>query len=99
MVSVPTGDDPGTKILAFYAANATVVVVAQVVGAVALVPLALFALALARRAPDRSSARRIVAALVLAVVAELATNIPPSSSRSPQSRRPPRRTRGRSPAT
>ena len=77
MVSVPTADDPAAKIVAFYAANASIVIAAQVGGIVALLPLVLFVRALAHRAPDPSSARRLIAVLVLVVIAELATNVPP----------------------
>ena len=77
MVSVPTADDPGAKIVAFYAAHGSIVVVAQVVGALALVPLMAFVFALARRAPDPASSRRTVATGILVVVTELATNVPP----------------------
>jgi hypothetical protein len=78
MVSVPTADDPASKIVSFYAAHGSIVLVAQVVGVLALVPLVAFILALTRRAPNPASARRIMTAGILVVVTELASQVPPS---------------------
>jgi hypothetical protein len=77
MVSVPTADDPAAKIVSFYGANGSIVLAAEVVGVIALVPLVLFIRALAQRAPDQEGSRRLMAAAVLVVVTELATNVPP----------------------
>jgi hypothetical protein len=77
MVSVPTADDPAGKIQVFYDAHASIVITAQVIGAIALIPLVLFVLALGHRLPDLSAPRRLIAALVLVVISELATNVPP----------------------
>lgn len=76
MVSLPTADDSSARIVAFYDAHASIVIAAQVVGIVAIVPLVLFVLALARRAPDASSARRVIAVLILVAAAELVTALP-----------------------
>jgi hypothetical protein len=77
MVSVPTADVEAAKIVAFYDIHASIVIAAQVIGVIALVPLALFVLALVRRLHDPSSARRLIAALMLVVITELVTNVPP----------------------
>jgi hypothetical protein len=77
MASIPTSDEASPKIIAFYDSNASVVVIAQVVGVLALVALAAFTLSMARQAADDVARRALIASLVLAVIAELATNIPP----------------------
>ena len=71
MVSLPTAAQGGRQIQAFYAAHATVILIQQVLGIVALAFLLAFAVALgARRQPWL-----LVGTLALAI-AELATNIP-----------------------
>jgi hypothetical protein len=77
MASVPTGDDSSAKIVAFYDAHASVVIVAQLVGLLAVIALALFTVGLARNAPDETTRRNLIVALVITVIAELATNVPP----------------------
>jgi hypothetical protein len=77
MVSLPTADDPPATIVAFYAAHGSVVVAAQIIGAIALLPFAMFGIALARRAPDGSHARRIIGSGIIVIVTEVATNVPP----------------------
>ncbi|MDP9329088.1 MAG: hypothetical protein M3P11_00325 [Actinomycetota bacterium] len=77
MVSVPTADDPAAKIVAFYQAHTSIVLVAEVVGILALVPLVLFIRALAQRSSDAAHSRRLMGVAVLVVVTELATNVPP----------------------
>ncbi|MGA9160764.1 MAG: hypothetical protein WB297_07865 [Actinomycetota bacterium] len=77
MVSIPTADDPGATIVAFYSDHGAVVIAAQVVGALALAPFVMFASALARRALPRTRAPRIVGATTLVVLTELATAVPP----------------------
>ncbi len=77
MVSIPTADDPGAAIVAFYSGHGSVVIAAQVVGLLALVPFVMFAFALARRASPGSAAPRIVSASTLVVLTELATVVPP----------------------
>jgi hypothetical protein len=77
MVSIPTADDPSGKIQAFYDAHASIVIVAQAIGVIALIPLVLFVLALAHGPADPSDHRRLIAALMLVVITELATNVSP----------------------
>jgi hypothetical protein len=77
MVSVPTADDSSASIVAFYDAHASVVIIAQVVGVVAIIALVLFTVGLAREAPDAPTQRRLFAALVFVAIAELGTNVPP----------------------
>jgi hypothetical protein len=64
---------------AFYSAHGTLIVIAQAIGALALIPLAMFARALDRRerASDGAGRSRIVPAVVLVVVAEIVTNALP----------------------
>ena len=50
MVSVPTAEDSAEHVKAFYAAHGTVIVIAQAIGVLALIPLVMFARALDRRA-------------------------------------------------
>ena len=73
MASLPTGTQGGREIQAFYAAHATVVLVQQVLGVVALGFLLAFAVALGalRR-------RWLLVGAVLLAITELATNIPPT---------------------
>src|SRR5262245_15412885 len=70
LASLPTSADSEATIKAFYSDNATVIVVQQVIGAIALIPLALFALSLK---PNRF----LRPALVLFVAVELVTNVVP----------------------
>ena len=70
LASLPTSADSDGTIRAFYRDNAAVVVVQQVIGAAALVPLAAFALSLQ---PNRL----LRPALLLLVGAELVTNVAP----------------------
>ncbi len=73
MVSVPTATQGGRQIQAFYAAHATVILIQQVLGIVALGFLLAFAIALGAR-----QRRVLLAGTVLLAVTELATNIPPA---------------------
>jgi hypothetical protein len=77
MVSVPTADDSAARIVAFHDAHAPIVIVAQIIGMAALVPLLLLVQALSRRAQDPAVARWIVAAGIAVAVTQLATAIPP----------------------
>jgi hypothetical protein len=79
MVSVPTAEDPAGYIKAFYAAHGTVIVVAQAIGALALIPFFLFARALDRRTRTSDGAERnwIMTAAALVVLAEIVTNAIP----------------------
>ena len=70
VASVPTAGDSDATIRAFYRNNATVVVVQQVIGAIALVPFTAFALSL-------KPSRLLRAALIVFVAVELFTNIVP----------------------
>ena len=70
LASVPTAADSEATIRAFYRDNATAVVLQQVVGAVALVPFAAFALSLK---PNRW----LRPALFVFVAVELVTNVVP----------------------
>jgi len=70
MASLPTGADSAATISAFYRDHASIVVVQQVVGAVALVPLVLFGISLP---PNRW----LKPALFLLVAVELVTQIVP----------------------
>lgn len=70
MVSLPTAADDGVRIVAFYAANAQVIVLQQVVGVAALGAFIAFAVSLR---PNRW----LRPALWLFVLAELATNVIP----------------------
>jgi hypothetical protein len=73
MVTLPTATQTGQQISAFYAAHATVILVQQVIGVVAIGLFLAFALALGAR-----RRRRLLIATLLLAVAELATNIPPA---------------------
>ena len=79
MVSVPTAEDSAAHVKSFYAAHGTVIVIAQAIGAIALIPLVMFARALDRRARASGDAGRswIMPAAVLAVIAEIVTNVVP----------------------
>ena len=79
MGSVPTAAESGESIKAFYAANRQVIVVQQILGALLVVPLLGFAVAMDRRARARSKsdARWVLAAGCLVAAAELATNVLP----------------------
>jgi hypothetical protein len=72
MVSVPSATQGGRQIQAFYAAHATVILVQQVLGLIALGFLLTFAVALGAR-----RRRWLLVATVLLAITELATNIPP----------------------
>ena len=77
MASIPTAEDPAGKIVAFYDAHASVVIIAQLVGVLAVIALAVFGVGVARQAPDHTTQRSISVAVVLVLIAELATNVPP----------------------
>jgi hypothetical protein len=79
MVSVPTAQDSAEHIKAFYAAHGTVIVIAQALGALALIPLVIFARALdlRARASDDTGRSWIIPAAVLVVIAEIVTNAVP----------------------
>jgi hypothetical protein len=79
MVSVPTAEDSGGHIQAFYLAHGTVIVIAQAIGALALIPFVMFARALDRRARTSSGGGRswIMPAIVLIVIVQLVTNVVP----------------------
>jgi hypothetical protein len=79
MVSVPTAEDPAAHVKAFYAEHGTVIVIAQAIGALALIPFLLFARAVDRRARTSDGVERswIMTAAVLVVVAEIVTNAVP----------------------
>src|SRR5436190_17033166 len=70
MVSLPTAAQSGDRIAAFYAAHGQVIVIQQVVGAVALAAFVLFALSLR---PNRWLRPTLLAFIAL----ELVTNIVP----------------------
>ena len=76
MVSVPTAADATHHVRAFYDDHASVIVAAQLLGAIALLPFVLFARALARTAPDRARTW-IMPAVACVVVTELVTNAIP----------------------
>lgn len=69
MVSLPTASAGGDSIRAFYQAHGSIIVVQQAIGAVALIPLFLFALSIKRP--------WVVPAAAFIAVAELATNLVP----------------------
>ena len=72
MVSLPTATQTGRQIQAFYGAHATVILIQQLLGIVALGFLLAFAMALgARRRPW------LLVGTVALAIAELATNVPP----------------------
>jgi hypothetical protein len=79
MVSVPTAEDSAEHVKAFYTAHGTVIVIAQAIGALALIPLVMFARALDRRARASDEAGRswILPATVLVVIVEIVTNVVP----------------------
>ena len=77
MGSIPTAEDPSAEIVAYYDAHAWLVVIAQLVSVLAVLALAVFGLGLAREAPDGTTRRNLVVAVVLVVITELATNVPP----------------------
>jgi len=79
MVSVPTAEDPAGHIQAFYLAHGTVIVIAQAIGALALIPFVMFARALDRRArtSPEGARSRIMSATVLIVIVQLVTNVVP----------------------
>ena len=64
---------------AFYAAHGTVIVIAQAIGVLALIPLVMLARALDRRAraSDEAGRRWIKPAAVLVVITEIVTNAVP----------------------
>ena len=70
MVTVPTAAMSGEQIVAFYKAHATLIVVQQLIGLVALGAFIAFALSLPRN-------RWLVPSLVAFVVLELVTNVVP----------------------
>src|SRR5256714_12510074 len=72
MVSLPTATQTGRQIQAFYGAHATVILIQQLLGIVALGFLLAFVMALgARRRPW------LMVGTVALAITELATNIPP----------------------
>ena len=73
MVSLPTATRSGPQISAFYAAHATVILVQQVLGVLALGFFLAFATALGAR-----RRRWLLIGTVLLAITELATNIPPA---------------------
>jgi hypothetical protein len=73
MVSLPTATQSGRQINAFYAAHATVILVQQVLGIVALGFFLAFAIALGAR-----RRRWLLVGTVLLTITELATNVPPA---------------------
>jgi hypothetical protein len=79
MVSVPTAEDPAASVMSFYTAHGTVIVIAQAIGALALIPLVTFARSLDRRARLSAEAGRswIMPAAVIVVIAEIVTNAVP----------------------
>src|SRR2546423_774318 len=90
MASLPTAAQSGARIAAFYAAHRQVIIAQQVAGALLLVPLLGFAVALDRRARARRWGRTrwlLLAGLVLGA-AELAAN-PPPLALAPLPRPPP----------
>ena len=70
MVSVPTATMGGDKIVAFYTAHASVIVLQQVLGLVAVAAFVAFGLSLPRN-------RWLVPAVAAVVVIELVTNVVP----------------------
>ena len=70
IASVPTAGDSDATIRAFYRDHATVVIVQQLIGAIALAPFAAFALSL-------KPSRLLRPALIVFVAIELLTNIVP----------------------
>lgn len=79
MVSVPTAEDPAGHVRSFYAAHGSVIVIAQAIGALTLLPFWLFARALDGRGHSSDGVERswIMPAAVLVVIAELVTNAVP----------------------
>src|SRR5437016_1495755 len=79
MVSLPTATQNAEEIKAFYAANRQIIVVQQIVGALALAPFLGLTLTLARHARGRGGGgeRSIVLAGLVLAIAEVATNVPP----------------------
>ena len=79
LISLPTAEQSGERIAAFYDAHRQVIVVQQVVGILLLVPLLAFALTLGRRARARrqQSARWLLPVALVLAAAELATNLLP----------------------
>ena len=73
MLSLPTSSQSGQQISAFYAAHATLILIQQVLGVVALGFLIGFGLALGAR-----RRRPLLGGIVLVAIAELATNVVPS---------------------
>ena len=78
MVTLPTGAMDGARISAFYAAHRELIVVQQLLGALALLPFLAFVGALAGQRGEQPGVRGwlIVSGLLLAAI-ELATNILP----------------------
>lgn len=79
MVSLPTAEDSAEHVSAFFAAHGSVIVIAQAIGALALIPFLLFARALDRRARTSDEAGRswIIPAAVVVAIAEIVTNAVP----------------------
>ena len=69
MVSLPTASAGGDSIRAFYQAHGSIIVLQQVIGAAALIPLFLFALSIKKQ--------WVFASALFIAAAELATNIVP----------------------
>lgn len=70
MVSIPTASTSGEKIVKFYSEHASLIVLQQVVGVVALAAFVLFAISLPRN-------RWLMPALAVLAITELATNVVP----------------------
>ena len=79
MVSVPTSQASAQHIQTFYAAHRSVIVIAQVIGILAIPLFVFFAVALARHRDGRgrSAGGWIIPAGVLVVIANLGTVVPP----------------------
>jgi hypothetical protein len=73
-VSLPTAASSGEHIRAFYAANAQLITVQQILDILALVPFVGFVVALQRRL---GGGRWLLAVAALVVAAEVGTNVPP----------------------
>ena len=72
MVSLPTGKTSGAQLKSFYDTHAQIILMQQLLGAIAMIPLVAFAISLgARRSPW------LFAGTALVVITELATNALP----------------------
>jgi hypothetical protein len=79
MVSVPTSQTSAQHIQTFYAAHRSAIIIAQVLGILAIPLFVLFAVALAHQHDERGhrAGRWILLAGVLVVIANLSTVVPP----------------------